>query len=96
MRKCRGDSEERRQEEGAKPKPKVHCSILSLKPLSPQELRAGLNYRLGGDATSTNVSLQTPNPDIVNFHGQITFTWKGYSALARSERFELPTLRFEV
>ena len=48
--------------------------------LSLQELRAGLNYRFGGDGTSTNVSLQRPDPDIVNFHGQTTFTWQGYPA----------------
>ena len=27
-----------------------------------------------------NVSARTPDPDIVNFHGQTTFTWQGYPA----------------
>jgi high affinity Mn2+ porin len=48
--------------------------------LSLQELRAGLNYRFGGDAAQATVSSQTPEPDIVNFHGQTTFTWQGYPA----------------
>ena len=48
--------------------------------LSLQELRAGLNYRFGDDAAVANVSTRTPDPDIVNFHGQITFTWQGYPA----------------
>jgi high affinity Mn2+ porin len=48
--------------------------------LSLQELRAGLNYRFGGDGPPGNVSAQTPDPDIVNFHGQTTFTWQGYPA----------------
>ena len=48
--------------------------------LSLQELRAGLNYRFGDDAAPANVSAQTPDPDIVNFHGQTTFTWQGYPA----------------
>ena len=45
-----------------------------------QELRAGLNYRFGDDAAPANVSARTPDPDIVNFHGQTTFTWQGYPA----------------
>jgi len=48
--------------------------------LSLQVLRAGLNYRFGGDETSSTVSPSTPGPDIVNFHGQTTFTWQGYPA----------------
>ena len=48
--------------------------------LSLQELRAGLNYQFGDDAAPANVSAQTPDPDIVNFHGQTTFTWQGYPA----------------
>ena len=47
---------------------------------SLQELRAGLNYRFGGDSTVGSVSARTPDPDIVNFHGQTTFTWQGYPA----------------
>jgi high affinity Mn2+ porin len=48
--------------------------------LSLQELRAGLNYRFGDDAAEANVSARTADPDIVNFHGQTTFTWQGYPA----------------
>jgi high affinity Mn2+ porin len=48
--------------------------------LSLEELRAGLNYRFGDEAASANVSATTPEPDIVNFHGQTTFTWQGYPA----------------
>ena len=41
-----------------------------------QELRAGLNYRFGdaGNAIAPGM----PDPDIVNLHGQFTFTWQGY------------------
>jgi high affinity Mn2+ porin len=46
-----------------------------------QELRAGLNYRFGEVGTSGGVTTpQTPDPDILNFHGQATFTWQGYPA----------------
>ena len=48
--------------------------------LSLQELRAGLNYQFGDDATRANVSATIPDPEIVNFHGQTTFTWQGYPA----------------
>jgi high affinity Mn2+ porin len=48
--------------------------------LSLQELRAGLNYRFGDDAAEANVSARTADPDVVNFHGQTTFTWQGYPA----------------
>ncbi|MGA8611678.1 MAG: carbohydrate porin [Xanthobacteraceae bacterium] len=48
--------------------------------LSLQELRASLNYRFGNDATVGIVSPTTPGPDLVNFHGQTTFTWQGYPA----------------
>jgi len=48
--------------------------------LSLQELSAGLNYQFGNDATVGNVSATTPDPDLVNFHGQTTFTWQGYPA----------------
>jgi high affinity Mn2+ porin len=43
-----------------------------------QELRAGLNYQFGAAPASTSVSASTPDPDIVNFHGQSTLTWQGY------------------
>jgi high affinity Mn2+ porin len=46
--------------------------------LSPQELRAGLNYRFGNDATVGNVTASTPDPDLLNFHGQITFLEQAY------------------
>ena len=48
--------------------------------LSLQELRAGLNYRFGDDAAQAIGSATEPDPDIVNFHGQTTFTWQGYPA----------------
>jgi high affinity Mn2+ porin len=48
---------------------------------SQQELRAGLNYQFGGGATPATVSATTPDPDLVNFHGQTTFTWQGYPAI---------------
>ena len=48
--------------------------------LSLQELRAGLNYRFGDAADDAIVSPEAPGPDIVNFHGQTTFTWQGYPA----------------
>ncbi len=46
---------------------------------SPQELRAGLNYQFG-EAAVANGSGRTADPDIVNIHGQTTFTWQGYPA----------------
>jgi high affinity Mn2+ porin len=45
---------------------------------SQQELRAGLNYRFGNDATPGGFPIATPDPDTVNFHGQSTFLWQGY------------------
>ena len=48
--------------------------------LSLQELRAGLNYRFGGDKNTADVSAAAPDADIINFHGQTTFTWQGYPA----------------
>jgi len=45
---------------------------------SQQELRAGLNYRFGNDATPSGFPIATPDPDTVNFHGQSTFLWQGY------------------
>jgi high affinity Mn2+ porin len=48
------------------------------------ELRVGLNYRFGNDATAAAKPLTAPNgteSDIVNFHGQSTFTWQGYPAI---------------
>jgi high affinity Mn2+ porin len=52
--------------------------------LSLQQVRAGLNYRFGGGGTNTiggSTGLPTPATDIVNFHGQTTFTWQGYPAI---------------
>ncbi len=45
---------------------------------SLQELRAGLNYQFGKVTTANNAASQ---PDLVNFHGQTTFTWQGYPAI---------------
>jgi high affinity Mn2+ porin len=45
---------------------------------SLQELRAGLNYRFND---GTPGSSSSPDPDIVNFHGQTTFTYQGYPAM---------------
>ncbi len=50
---------------------------------SLQELRAGLNYRFGNDATPANAvatAPATPDVDRINFHGQATFVWQGYPA----------------
>ena len=51
-----------------------------------QELRAGVNYQFGNDTASayaaplvTKAKAAT-DPDLVNFHGQATFTWQGYPA----------------
>ncbi len=43
-----------------------------------QELRAGLNYRFGGDDTAQKAQPGVLNPDDFNVHGQATFTWQGY------------------
>jgi high affinity Mn2+ porin len=48
-----------------------------------QMLRAGLNYHFGDDAAAAKATAKAkapamPDPDIVNFHGQATFTWQGY------------------
>jgi high affinity Mn2+ porin len=48
---------------------------------SQQELRAGLNYHFGDGATPTDGAAPAPGQDIVNFHGQTTFTWQGYPAM---------------
>ena len=45
---------------------------------SVQELRAGLNYQFGADPVSASSLASAPDPDIVNFHAQTTFTWQGY------------------
>jgi high affinity Mn2+ porin len=50
---------------------------------SLQELRAGLNYRFGNDATSANIVTKAPAmPDLdnVNFHSQTTFVEQAYPA----------------
>ena len=39
---------------------------------------------IGYDVAPANVSARTPDPDIVNFHGQTTFTWQGYPAFRSS------------
>jgi high affinity Mn2+ porin len=50
---------------------------------SLQELRAGLNYQFGNDATPANIVTKAPAaPDLdnVNFHGQTTFVEQAYPA----------------
>jgi high affinity Mn2+ porin len=50
---------------------------------SEHELRLGLNYQIGDDATPSE---KDPKPakaqsDTLNLHGQTTFTWQGYPAI---------------
>ena len=51
------------------------------------EVRAGLNYQFGNDALPANAAPiitkapGAPDLDILNFHGQFTFTWQGYPAM---------------
>jgi high affinity Mn2+ porin len=50
---------------------------------SLQELRAGLNYRFGDDATPASMVTKAPagpDPDNLSLHGQTTFVWQGYPA----------------
>jgi high affinity Mn2+ porin len=48
---------------------------------SLQQLRVGLNYRFGDAAGKVPVKgPATADPDIVNFHGQATFSGQGYPA----------------
>jgi high affinity Mn2+ porin len=50
---------------------------------SLQELRAGLNYQFGSDATPANIVTKAPaglDPDNINFHGQTTFVEQAYPA----------------
>ena len=55
--------------------------------LMQHEIRAGLNYQFGNDVLPANAAPivakapATPELDIVNFHGQFTFTWQGYPAM---------------
>jgi len=49
-----------------------------------QELRAGLNYQFNNDLTAAAAAAASPKPieeDLVNFHGQATFTWQRYPAI---------------
>ncbi len=51
---------------------------------SLQELRAGLNYRFGSDATPAPMVTKAPvgpDPDNLSLHGQTTFVWQGYPAI---------------
>jgi high affinity Mn2+ porin len=55
---------------------------------SVQQVRAGLNYQFANDAAPayarpivTKGGQATPDLDLVNFHGQATFTWQGYPAI---------------
>jgi len=48
-----------------------------------QELRAGLSYQFGGDATPASIVTKAPvaaASDNLSFHGQTTFVWQGYPA----------------
>jgi high affinity Mn2+ porin len=44
---------------------------------SLQELRVGVNYHFGESAVKATTP-SMPDPDNVNFHGQVTFSWQGY------------------
>ena len=44
-----------------------------------QELRAGVDYRFGGDPAKVTAAA-VPDPDDVNFHAQTTISWQGYPA----------------
>jgi high affinity Mn2+ porin len=52
-----------------------------------QELRVGVNYQSGNNATPTYAmpfvtkAKATTDADLVNFHGQATFVWQGYPAI---------------
>ena len=46
------------------------------------EVRAGVSYHFGEAESNTKyVAPRIPDADIVNFHGQTTFTWQGYPAI---------------
>ena len=48
-----------------------------------QELRAGLNYHFGSDAMPANMLVkasETPDSDLINFHGQTTLLEQAYPA----------------
>jgi high affinity Mn2+ porin len=46
--------------------------------LALQELRAGVSYHFGDQVAGDGTVPWMPDPDNVNFHGQLTFTWQGY------------------
>lgn len=46
--------------------------------LTVQELRAGLNYHFDDPTLAKAKAPAMPDPDLVNFHGQATFSWQGY------------------
>jgi high affinity Mn2+ porin len=48
--------------------------------LSLNELRAGLNYRFGSDATNVMTARVAPEADRFSIHGQTTFVEQGYPA----------------
>jgi high affinity Mn2+ porin len=54
---------------------------------SLEEVRAGLSYQFGSNATAANTwpiltkGPSAPDVDWVNFHGQATFVWQGYPAI---------------
>jgi len=46
------------------------------------ELRAGVSYHFGQPASAEKfVAPGIPDADLVNFHGQTTFSWQGYPAI---------------
>ena len=48
-----------------------------------QQVRVGLNYRFGDMAGKAPIKAQaTPDPDLVNFHGQATFSGQTYPAFS--------------
>jgi high affinity Mn2+ porin len=51
---------------------------------SLSEVRAGVDYQFGNNLTPAAVAAAMPDltdKDLVNFHGQTTFTWQGYPAI---------------
>jgi high affinity Mn2+ porin len=51
---------------------------------SLSEVRAGVDYQFGNNLTPAAVTAAAPDltdKDLVNFHGQTTFTWQGYPAM---------------
>jgi high affinity Mn2+ porin len=51
--------------------------------LNEQEVRVGVNYHFGEKDTSSYSSNYGFDPDKVNIHGQVTYTWQGYPAFSQ-------------